>query len=209
SFPEQLSLKAVKQLAELGVEVRTGARVTNIDEAGVHLGDELLSCRTVLWGAGVRATPLGEKLGVPIDRGGRVLLEPDLTLPGHPDVFAIGDMATRPGKDGKPLPGQSPVAIQQAQCVARSIRKVLQGKPHEQFEYFDKGSMATIGRSRAIAALAGGIRLSGFLAWVAWLLIHLILLIGYRNRLAVLFDWFWSYVTYRRGARLITHVARD
>jgi NADH dehydrogenase len=206
TFPEKLSGKAVKQLAELGVEVRHEARVTNIDALGVHLGDELLASATVLWGAGVRATPLGEKLGVPLDRAGRVIVQPDLTLPDHPEVFVIGDMATMNGKDGKPLPGVSPVAMQQARCAAKSIRAALGGKPRVSFEYFDKGTMATIGRSRAIADLAGGMRLSGFLAWVAWLLIHLVLLIGYRNRLAVLIDWFWSYVTYRRGARLITHV---
>ena len=205
TFTEKLSEKAVAQLAELGVEVRTGARVTKIDAEGVWLGDELLASTTVLWGAGVRATPLGEKLGAPLDRQGRLLIEPDLTIPGHAEVFAIGDMATRSGEDGKPLPGVSPVAMQQARCVARSIRAVIAGKPRQPFRYFDKGSMATIGRSRAIAELHG-IRLSGFVAWCAWLLVHLLYLIGYRNRLAVMFDWFWSYVTYRRGARLITHV---
>ena len=205
AFSEKLSQKAVDQLAELGVEVRTGARVTNIDARGVHLGDELLASATVLWGAGVRATPLGEKLGAPLDRAGRLLVEPDLTIPGHPEVFAIGDMATRNGADGKPLPGVSPVAMQQARCAARSIRAALAGKPRQTFRYLDKGSMATIGRSRAIAELRG-LRLSGFFAWCAWLLVHLLYLIGYRNRLAVMFDWFWSYVTYRRGARLITHV---
>jgi NADH dehydrogenase len=202
SFPEDLSQKAVDQLKELDVEVRTGAMVTGIDVDGVHLGDELISSATVLWGAGVRATPLTGTLGVELDRGGRVVVEPDCAIPGHPEAFAIGDMAAFL-QENKPLPGVSPVAMQQARFVARTIVRSLDGRPRETFRYDDRGTMATIGRSRAIA-LIKGVKLSGFVAWFAWLAIHIIFLIGFRNRIAVLFDWTIAYLTFQRGARLIT-----
>lgn len=215
SFDPDLSLRAVDQLSELGVDVRLGARVTTIDEDGVVVSQtaadgkpetERIGARTVVWGAGVAATPLGATLGVPLDRSGRVLVEPDLTLPGHPEAFAIGDaVAFLHTPDGKPLPGVSPVAMQQARCVARSIERALEGPsaPRERFEYFDKGTMATIGRKRAIAQ-TGALRLTGLAAWLTWLVVHIWYLIGFRNRLAVMFGWAYSYFTYRRGARLIT-----
>ncbi len=202
SFAPDLSESAHRQLTNLGVKVRTDAHVTNIDEHGVYLGQEMIKAATVIWGAGVRATALTMGLGVPLDRAGRILVERDLTLPGHRNVFAIGDM-TYLEQDGKPLPGVSPVAMQMGRCVARNIKNDLAGKPFEQFRYLDKGSMATIGRKAAIAEL-GKLHLSGFAAWMAWLLVHIFFLIGFRNRFVVIFNWAWSYFTYQRGARLIT-----
>jgi NADH dehydrogenase len=202
SFAPDLSKSAHRQLAELGVRVRTGAQVTHIDEYGVNLGDERIRAATVIWAAGVRATTLTERLGAPLDRAGRILVNHDLTVPGHHNVFAIGDM-TYLEQDGKPLPGVSPVAMQMGRLVARNIQNDLAGKPYEEFRYFDKGSMATIGRKAAIAEI-GKLHLSGFIAWMAWLVVHIFFLIGFRNRFAVLFNWAWSYFTYQRGARLIT-----
>jgi NADH dehydrogenase len=157
----------------------------------------------VLWGAGVQTTSITKTLGVAIDRAGRVLVQTDLSVPGHPEAFVIGDAAAFLHQDGKPLPGVSPVAMQQGRAVAESIVRTLDGKPRAKFVYYDKGSMATIGRSRAVA-LVKGLKLSGFVAWLAWLFVHLIFLIGFRNRFVVLFSWMWSYFTYKRGARLIT-----
>jgi NADH dehydrogenase len=202
SFAPDLSESARRQLTNLGVKVRTGAHVTNIDEHGVYLGQEMIKAATVIWGAGVRATALTARLGAPLDRAGRVLIEPDLTVPGHRNVFAIGDM-TYLEQDGKPLPGVSPVAMQMGRQVARNIKNHLAGKPLEKFRYLDKGSMATIGRKAAIAEL-GKLHLSGFSAWMAWLMVHIFFLIGFRNRFVVIFNWAWSYFTYQRGARLIT-----
>lgn len=202
-FAENLSASAAQQLAELGVRVRVDARVTNIDAHGVYLSDEIIRAATVVWGAGIRATSLTQSLGVPLDRAGRVVLEPDLTLPGYREVFAIGDMAVFTHQNGQPLPGVSPVAMQMGRCAARNIHHAGKGEPYETFHYFDKGNMATIGRSRAIAEI-GKLKLCGWAAWLAWLFVHLIFLIGFRNRFAVLFNWMWSYFTYQRGARLIT-----
>src|SRR5215467_10806212 len=202
SFSPDLSASAHRQLARLGVRVRTGAQVTDIDEDGVYLGAERIRAATVIWAAGVRATALTERLGAPLDRAGRALVNHDLTVPGHHNVFAVGDM-TYLEQDGKPLPGVSPVAMQMGRRVARNIRNDLAGKPYEEFRYFDKGSMATIGRKAAIAEI-GKLHLSGFIAWMAWLTVHIFFLIGFRNRFAVLFNWAWSYFTYQRGARLIT-----
>ena len=202
SFAPDLSESAHRQLARLGVKVQTGAQVTNIDEHGVYLGPERIRAATVIWAAGVRATTLTERLGAPLDRAGRVLVNRDLTVPGHHYVFAIGDM-TFLEQDEKPLPGVSPVAMQMGRCVARNIQNDLDGEPYEEFRYFDKGSMATIGRKAAIAEI-GKLHLSGFIAWMAWLMVHIFFLIGFRNRFAVLFNWAWSYFTYQRGARLIT-----
>jgi NADH:ubiquinone reductase (H+-translocating) len=202
SFAPDLSKSAHRQLAELGVRVLTGAQVTGIDEHGVYLGAESIRAATVIWAAGVRATALTARLGAPIDRAGRVLVNHELTVPGHHNVFAIGDM-TYLEQDGKPLPGVSPVAMQMGRRVAGNIRNDLAGKPYEEFRYFDKGSMATIGRKAAIAEI-GKLHLSGFIAWMAWLTVHIFFLIGFRNRFAVLFNWAWSYFTYQRGARLIT-----
>jgi NADH dehydrogenase len=168
----------------------------------VIVGDERIAAATVVWGAGVAPVALGRTLGVPVDRAGRLIVEPDCSLPGHPDAFAIGDAANfSHTEEGKPLPGVSPVAMQQARYVAHVIEH--DAKRKKPFKYFDKGSMATIGRKRAIAQ-AFGLELTGFLAWLAWLFVHLVYLIGFRNRAAVLLQWTYSYFTYRRGARLIT-----
>ncbi|MBX3214665.1 MAG: NAD(P)/FAD-dependent oxidoreductase [Labilithrix sp.] len=220
SFPEDLAQSAVEQLAELGVEVRTGSRVVAIDDDGVVLEGESaddvpglgagrerarIHAATVLWGAGVRASALTECLDVPRDRQGRVVVGQDCSLPDHPEVFAIGDMA-RFEEKGEVLPGVSPVAMQQGRYVAQIIAWEAESDgrpPRSPFRYFDKGSMATIGRSRAIA-WARGLKMTGFIAWLAWLFIHIFYLIGFKNRLVVLFNWFWSYLSYKRGARLIT-----
>jgi NADH dehydrogenase len=204
SFSPELSQSALESLREMGVEVRTGTRVTDIDERGVALGEERIEAATVLWAAGVAASPLTKTLGVPLDRSGRVRVEADCSLPGQPDVFCIGDAALfTPEGDSPALPGTSPVAMQQGRFVARQIGRSLRGLSRERFAYHDKGSMATIGRSRAVAEL-GGIRLHGFLAWLFWLLVHIYYLIDFRNRLLVLIDWTWAYFAYERGARLIT-----
>jgi NADH dehydrogenase len=213
SFDDELAQRAVDQLSEIGVDVRVGAKVTTIDADGVvvqlkdvdgSMVEERIEARTVVWGAGVAPTALGKTLGVPLDRAGRVIVEADCTIPGHRDAFAIGDAAAYlHTPDKRPLPGVSPVAMQQARTVAKSIVHALDNKPYERFEYFDKGSMATIGRSRAIAQ-TGALRLTGFMAWLAWLVVHLIYLIGFRNRISVLANWAYAYFSYRRGARLIT-----
>jgi NADH dehydrogenase len=203
SFTPDLSESATQQLQQLGVNVRVNTKVTNIDERGAHLGEQLIQAATVIWGAGVQATAFAAKLGVPHDRAGRVILEPDLTLPNYKNVFAIGDMTSFTHQDGKPLPGVSPVAMQMGRTAARNILHALKGEPYEPFTYVDKGSMATIGRHAAVADL-GTVHLSGWLAWLAWLFVHLIFLIGFRNRVAALFNWAWSYFTYQRGSRLIT-----
>ncbi len=202
-FPESLARKAVTYLNRLGVRVRTGALVTGVDNEGVWLGEERIRAHTVLWAAGVTASPLGKSLGVPLDRAGRVAVEQDLSLPGHPEVFVVGDLAILNGPDGKPYPGVAQVAIQQGKQAAKNIRRRVAGAPTEPFHYFDYGNMATIGRNRAIADIRG-IHLGGIPAWVAWLFIHILYLIGFRNRLVVMLQWTWAYFTFQRGARLIT-----
>lgn len=201
-YPEDLSESAKKQLEGLGVEVRVGARVTKIDANGVEIGDERIAARTVLWAAGVAASPLGKALGAPLDRAGRVMVEPDLTIPGHPDVFVIGDLAHLE-QDGKPVPGVAPAAQQMGRHTARNIARKVRGEAVEPFRYVDKGSLATIGRNAAVAQI-GSKRVSGFLAWFLWMSIHIFFLIGFRNRLLVMLQWAWSYISYDRGARLIT-----
>lgn len=205
SFDEKLSVRAVRDLNRLGVEVRTGLHVNRIDETGVYLGAQHIPTATVLWGAGVRPSELTGKLGAPLDRGGRLLVEADLTLPGHKEVFAVGDMtAFMHQGDGKTaLPGTSPVAMQQARHVAKNIRAALTGKPYTPFHYFDKGSMATIGRAAAVAQFRR-LKIGGFIAWLLWLAVHIFFLITFRNRIAVLLSWAYSYFSYKRGARLIT-----
>jgi NADH dehydrogenase len=203
AFSPELSERALDQLKELNVEVMLNTKVTGLDEKGVHLGDRILDAGTVIWAAGVRATSLTETLGVELDRVGRVVVEPDCSIPAHKEAFAVGDMSLFTHQGGKPLPGVSPVAMQQGRFVARQIERDLAGKPRETFHYFDKGSMATIGRSRAIAEI-GKLKLSGFLAWCAWLAVHIFFLIGFRNRFAVLFNWAYNYFAYQRGARIIT-----
>ena len=205
AYVEPLSAKARDQLAHLGVEVRTGAKVTAIDAEGVTVaGDppERIPARTVLWAAGVAASPVARSLGVPLDRAGRVIVEPDLGVPGHPEVFVIGDLASMT-QDGRPVPGVAPAAIQGAKHAAKSIVATIQKRPRAPFRYRDKGSLATIGRAAAVADF-GKLKLSGFVAWIAWFTIHIFFLIGFRNRFLVFFEWAWSYLTYARGARLIT-----
>jgi NADH dehydrogenase len=207
-YPPDLSARAEEQLWGLGVEVRKNAMVTRITSRGVYLGDVEIPSRTVLWAAGVRASALGQSLGVPVDRSGRVLVEPDLTLPGHGEVYVIGDLAayTHQGGDGKPLPGVAPVAIQMGQHAAEDIWRVIRGQPRRRFHYFDRGTMATIGRGAGVAQFRE-VHLSGLVAWLAWLFVHVFFLIGFENRVLVLSQWMWSYFTYQRSARLITQTA--
>jgi len=203
AYSEELSRKAEDQLKRLGVEVRTSHVVTRIQPGAVWVGDERIPAPVVLWAAGVAASPLGRKLGVPVDRAGRVLVQPDLSIPGHPEVFVIGDLAALKDANGTMLPGVAPVAIQQGDWVAETIARDLEQQPRLDFHYHDKGSLATIGRAAAVAQF-GKFELSGYFAWLAWLFVHIFFLIGFRNRLLVMIQWAWSYLTYERGARLIT-----
>ena len=203
SFPESLSRRAEAALRRVGVEVRCGAEVTRVTADAVWLGGEQIRARTVLWAAGVAAAPLARSLGVALGRAGHVLVEPDLSIPGHPEVFAIGDMCAYLHQTGAPLPGVAPVAIQQGRAAADNVLRRLRGAPTLPFRYRDRGSMATIGRAAAVAVV-GRFRLSGYPAWLTWLFVHIIFLIGFRNRFLVLFEWAWAYITWRRGARLIT-----
>lgn len=203
TFPEKLARKAQKALNRLGVEVRTGTPVENIDANGVSLDGQRIASKTVIWSAGVAASPAGKWLEAEMDRGGRVRVNPDLALPGYENVFVIGDTATLM-QDGKPLPGVAPVAMQQGRYVAALIKqRVTRGGPERPFQYLNKGNLATVGRSYAIVDLKG-FKLAGLPAWVLWLVVHIYYLIGFRNRLVTLFQWAWTYFTYNRGARLIT-----
>ena len=201
-YVPELSAEAERELVAIGVEVQKKARVTNIDEGGVQMGEARIEAKTVLWAAGVASSPLARSLGVDLDRAGRVIVEPDLTVKGFPDIFVIGDMASAK-EGGKAIPGVAGAAVQGGQHVAKSIVRRLEGKAAEPFHYVDKGSLATIGRAAAVADF-GKIKLHGFIAWLAWLFIHVFLLIGFRNRFIVVFQWAWTYFTYQRGARLIT-----
>ena len=203
TFPEPLPERARETLTRMGVEVRTGAMVTRVTPDAVWIGGEQIRTRTVLWAAGVAASPLTRSLGVPLDRAGHVQVAPDLSIPGHPEAFAIGDMATLDDEHGRPLPGLAPVAIQQGRAVAANLLRRLAGEPTQPFRYRDKGTIATIGRAAAVAVI-GPLRLTGLLAWLTWLFVHIMFLIGFRNRFLVLFQWAWAYVTWQRGARLIT-----
>jgi NADH dehydrogenase len=205
AYPEDLSRSALEQLQRLGVEVLTSTMVTKIEPGIIYMGDTRMDAAVILWAAGVAASPLGKKLGVPIDRAGRVLVNPDLSLPNHPEVFVIGDLAALKDASGKLLPGVAPVAILEGRYVAKLIKKEIGGSfdSRPAFHYFDKGSLATIGRSAAIAKF-GKIHISGFIAWLAWLFVHILFLIGFRNRILVFIQWAWSYFTYERSARLIT-----
>jgi len=203
AFSPQSSASALAQLRELGVEVRLGAMVTAIDAGGVSVGAEHIAAATTVWAAGVTASPLVRSLGAPLDRAGRVLVNPDLSVPEHPEIFVIGDVAAVTGHDGRPVPGVAPAAMQAGDHVARTILRRLEGRPSEAFRYRDKGSLATVGRSKAVADI-GRVRLSGWVAWLTWLVIHIAYLIGFRNRILVLFEWAWAFLTYQRGARLIT-----
>jgi NADH dehydrogenase len=202
-YPEELSESAKKQLESPGVEVRTSTTVTAVDEFGVRFGTEFLRAQVILWAAGVAASPLGRALGVPVDRKGLVLVGPDLTVPGHSDVFVVGDLAAAKDEKGQQLPGLAPVAIQQGRYVAQAIARDLKGKPRTHFHYIDKGSLATIGRAAAVGEIFRW-KVTGLIAWLAWLFIHIMYLVGFRNRLLVMIQWAWSYFTYDRSARLIT-----
>ncbi len=204
SLPATLSDAARRSLERLHVDVRLGAPVSHCDAAGVTIGDEQLEAATIVWAAGVAASLAAQWLGLETDRVGRVMVGPDLTVPGHPEIFVIGDTAHAAGRDGAPLPGLAPVAKQQGAYVARVLRARLAGRPAPKpFRYRNWGTMATIGRGAAVADF-GWLRLHGTLAWLLWGLIHISFLIGFRNRFIVFFDWLWSYVTFQSGARLIT-----
>jgi NADH dehydrogenase len=207
TYPEALSEHARRDLANLGVEVRTGALVTKVERGTVQVGEsDLIRSNTIIWAAGNAASPLGRSLGVPVDRVGRVLVEPDLSIPGHPELFVIGDMASI-ATNGKPVPGVAPAAMQMGAHVARNIRRDLEQRPRAPFAYRSRGDLATIGRHHAIADF-GRVQLTGALAWWFWLLLHIMYLAGFRNRLSVLIEWSYSYFTYERGARLITRPDR-
>ena len=205
---EDLSASAQRQLERLGVTVRTGAQVTGIDAEGVTVaGGERIPARTVLWAAGVQVSPLLGGLGAPTDRAGRGAVEPDLSVPGHPDVYVIGDAAQVPWKDGL-VPGVAPAALQMGKHAAKQIQRRLRGEATTAFRYLDKGSMATIGRASAVAEI-GGRHLRGLLAWLAWLFVHLLFLVGFRSRLVVLINWIWAYVGYRPVARVLAALADE
>ncbi len=204
TFPEELSQKAHEQLTALGIEVRVGARVTDLGDDFVELGDESISTRTVLWAAGVRANPLAAHLGVPLDKAGRVWVEDDLSAPDRPEVFVVGDLIAKT-QNGKPLPGVAQLAIQSGRHAAKNIRLSIDGLPRLPFRYVDKGSMATIGRNRAVAQI-GRFKSSGIVAWWLWLTVHLLSLVGFRSRIAVLMEWALSYFTWQRRSRVILEV---
>ncbi len=203
AFPESLARKTQKRLVTMGVEVRTGTPVTDLDEHGVVVDGERIKAATIIWGAGVSASPAGKWLGAEVDRAGRVIVSSDLSVPGHPNVFVIGDTAVAM-QNGKALPGVAQVAIQGGRYVAAVITDRIEGKElNKPFHYRDKGNLATVGRSYAIVDI-GKIRLTGFFAWLLWLAVHIYFLVGFRNRLVAIFQWAWEYWTYSRGARLIT-----
>ena len=203
SFPEDLSVSAMKQLKQLGVEVRTGIHANNLTDGGLEVGGEFIPCRVKVWAAGNAASFVGKTMGVPVDKAGRVIVNDDLTIPGHNEVQVIGDLASFAHQGGKPLPGVSPVAMQQGRHAARNILAMIDGRRPQRFRYWNKGSMATIGRNKAVADL-NFIHLSGLPAWIVWLFIHILFLVGYRNRIVVLLQWAWSYISFNKGARLIT-----
>jgi NADH dehydrogenase len=203
TFPEELSRRAAESLRRLGVEIRENSPVTAITPDSVEIAGTPLTAATILWCAGVAASSLNRSLAAPLDRAGRVLVEPDLTIPGHPEIFVIGDQAAFLHQSGKPLPGVAQVAIQAGRHAARNIRRAIRGDPMLSFHYRDPGNLAVLGRASAIADL-GRVRLSGFPAWLFWCFVHILFLIGFRNRILVMFEWAWSYLTWQRGARLIT-----
>jgi NADH dehydrogenase len=202
-FPDALSLKAVRSLGRLGVEVRTGEGVARMEPGAVWIGEARIASSTVLWAAGVAPSPLARSLGVPLDRAGRVMVNADLSIPGHPEVLVIGDLAACVDAAGTPLPGLAPVAIQQGEYAARTIMRATRGETRVPFHYRDKGTMATIGRAAAVVNI-GRLRLSGYPAWLLWCFIHILWLIGFRNRFLVMIEWAWAYLRSERSARLIT-----
>ena len=208
TFANDLSDSAKSQLEDLGVEVRLNSFVTDIAPGKVKVGEEWINCDVVVWATGVAASPIGKLLGAEIDKAGRVFVEPDLSIPGHKNIFVIGDMASIKQENGEPVPGVSPAAMQMGTTTAKNILNELKGGERKKFGYVDKGTMATIGRSKAIAHLAG-LKFKGFIAWMMWLGLHVFFLIGFRNRLVVMLEWFWAYLTRERSARLITGDADD
>jgi NADH dehydrogenase len=211
TFPPSLSARAERDLERMGVEVRLNSAVTNVTAAGIHIGDEFIPVRNVFWAAGVKASPLGRSLGVPLDRAGRVIVGPDLTVPGHPEVFVTGDMAAATSADtGQPVPGVAQGGLQMGRYAGETIAKEVRhgsGAPRPPFVYRDKGSMAVIGKAKAVAVI-GRLKFGGFPAWLVWGGVHIAFLIGFRNRLLVLFSWFWNWLLNARDARLITGDAR-
>lgn len=208
TFTPDLTDSAKKQLEDLGVEVRLNSFVSDIAPGKVKVSEEWIDCDVVLWATGVAASPLGKQLGVETDRAGRVFVNPDLSLPGHENIFVIGDMASIKRENGEPVPGVSPAAMQMGRATAKNVLADLKGKARIDFRYVDKGSMATIGRSKAIAHLFG-MKFKGVIAWTMWLWLHVFFLIGFRNRIIVMVEWFWAYLTRERSARLITGDAHD
>src|SRR5688572_1348790 len=208
TFASELSESAKEQLEDLGVEVRLNSFVTDIAPGRVKVGEEWINCDVVLWATGVAASPIGKQLGVETDRAGRVFVEPDLTVPGHKNIFVIGDMASIKQENGEPVPGVSPAAMQMGSLTAKNILADLKERERSIFKYVDKGSMATIGRSKAIADIKG-YQFKGFIAWMMWLFLHVFFLIGFRNRIIVMLEWFWAYLTRERSARLITGDAEE
>ena len=206
AFPERLSSRARRDLEELGVEVRTKALVTRIDDRGIWIDDERVEARTVFWAAGNEASPVARTVGAPLDHAGRVLVEPDLSIPNHPEVFVVGDLAAL-RQNGGFVPWVAPAANQQGKHAASSILRDLAGKPRRPFRYRDKGNLATIGRHRAVADF-GWLKMTGTAAWFLWLFVHILYLVGFRNRLSVLLQWAYAYFTYQRGVRLITSTRR-
>jgi NADH:ubiquinone reductase (H+-translocating) len=203
SYPESLSDKAKQELRRLGVEVRTETLVTNIRPGSVSAAGWTIPTQTVIWAAGNVASPILQSLGTPLDRAGRAIVEPDCTVPGHPEIFVLGDAALFDHQEGGPLPGICPVAIQMGEYAARTIEGDLEGRPRSAFSYWDKGQLAVIGRGRAVADI-WKLHFAGFLAWVIWTFVHIFFLIGFRNRILVMIQWAWSYLTHGRGARIIT-----
>jgi NADH dehydrogenase len=206
SYTDSLSAAARRQLESLGVTVWTGVEVTGVDADGVWIGSERILARTVLWAAGVAGSPISTTLGAPLDRAGRVMVEPDLTIPGHGDVYVIGDLA-HVEHAGQLVPGVAPAAMQEGRHVATNIARSLHGEARLSFRYTDKGMLATIGRGAAVAQFRS-VKASGFVAWLLWLFVHIYFLIGFRNRILVIFQWAWSYITFDRGARLITETVK-
>ncbi len=207
AFPDTLSQKAERALERLCVEVRTGEAVTRLEPGAVWIGSGRVATGTVLWAAGVAPSPLARSLGVPLDHAGRVVVKADLTIPGHPEVFVIGDLAACVDHAGRPLPGLAPVAIQQGEYAAGAIGRALRGETGQPFRYRDKGTMATIGRAAAVVSI-GRLRFSGYAAWLLWCFIHILWLIGFRNRFLVMIEWAWAYFRFERSARLITGSVR-
>ena len=208
TYTEDLSASAKRQLEDLGVDVRLNSFVTGIEPGRVKVGEEWIDCDVVVWATGVAASPLGKKLGVETDRAGRVIVNPDLTVPGCDRTFVIGDMASAKQENGDPVPGVSPAAMQMGTATAKNILADLTGRPRKNFKYVDKGSMATIGRSKAIAHV-WGLKMTGWIAWVFWLVLHVFFLIGFRNRIVVMMEWAWAYFTRERSSRLITGDAQE